>query len=217
MSVRTIRYGDHPEQFAELHEPAAAADRVVLIHGGCFRARYTLDLERPVATALASCGFAVLNVEYRRLDAGGTWPEPLADVVAAIECASFAGAALIGHSAGGYLALLGAARVAARLVVAQAPVVDLEAAAASGVCAGAAERLLAAGAPPAWAEAPGCPVLLVHGDADGHVPIAQSESFLARAGGSLRRVPGADHMVHLDPASEAVTIARRAVRGDPAT
>ena len=103
-----MRYGHHPEQVVDL-EGAGDGPVVALIHGGCWRARYDRTLQAAVAADLRARGYRTANVEYRRLDAGGIWPEPLEDVLAAI--ASAKAEVVVGHSAGGHLALLAAAQL----------------------------------------------------------------------------------------------------------
>jgi acetyl esterase/lipase len=136
----------------------------VLIHGGYWRARYDLRLQDRLAGDLASGGWAVWNLEYRRLGwrSRGGWPATFEDVAAGIDSLGRIEAPLdlarviaIGHSAGGQLALWAAARCglsagvpgaqpAVRLAaaVAQAGVVDLREAARLGLSRGAAASLL---------------------------------------------------------------------------
>jgi hypothetical protein len=45
---------------------------VILLHGGCWRARFGLENCGLMAKALADAGYAVWNLEFRRLDKGGT-------------------------------------------------------------------------------------------------------------------------------------------------
>src|SRR5690349_6260713 len=80
-------YGPDPVQFGELYRPARAEHRgvVVIIHGGFWRARYDLDLGRPLAADLAAHGYTCWNIEYRRVAAGGGWPATVDDVAAAID------------------------------------------------------------------------------------------------------------------------------------
>src|SRR3712207_9181422 len=82
-------YGEHPEQVADLYFPDVADDAlvpvVVLIHGGFWRERYRRDLMEPLARDLCRRGVAAWNIEYRRLDCGGGWPETCDDVGAAID------------------------------------------------------------------------------------------------------------------------------------
>jgi acetyl esterase/lipase len=141
----------------------------VLIHGGFWRARYHLRLEDLLVADLADRGWAVWNLEFRRLGlrSGGGWPATFEDVAAGIdhlgtldEPLDLARIVAIGHSAGGQLALWAAARrglpadapgadPSVRLAgaVAQAGVVDLREAARLGLSKHAAEKLL--GGPPA--------------------------------------------------------------------
>ena len=113
----TYPYGDSPEQFATLALPATPGPHpvVVLIHGGFWRAAYGLDLMEPLVADLVGRGYAAWNIEYRRVgQPGGGWPGTLEDVAAAIDkLADVADDAdldldrvsVVGHSAGGHLAL----------------------------------------------------------------------------------------------------------------
>ena len=114
----------------------------VLIHGGYWKQQWTID-NTPITSIvpdLLAKGFGVVELEYRRRDdEGGGWPNTNADVLLAInslpatapgECASLdlSNVTLIGHSAGGCLALWLAAQdvqIRIRLVVAVAPVSPL--------------------------------------------------------------------------------------------
>ena len=82
-----VRYGDHPDQVANLHAPAAGGGPwpvVVLLHGGFWRDGWDRTLMTPLAHDLAARGFLAWNVEYRRVGQdGGGWPGTLADVAAA--------------------------------------------------------------------------------------------------------------------------------------
>ena len=118
----TYRYGDHPSQYAELSLPAgrASVPVVVVVHGGFWRTAYGAELGRPLAEELTGCGWAALNVEYRRVGrsrraGGGGWPRTLLDVAAAVDGLADQGQRLaggrldlsrvvgLGHSAGGHL------------------------------------------------------------------------------------------------------------------
>ena len=116
------RYGNAPSQFAQLWLPAGSNDAksvVVLVHGGCWLNAYNIDHIAPLATALAEQGFAVWAPEYRRVgERGGGWPGTFADVQRAIDVMVsvpelqpyVANTLLVGHSAGGHLALWLASR-----------------------------------------------------------------------------------------------------------
>ena len=125
--VERFEYGGHADQFGELTLPPAGIPvrgTVVLIHGGYWRAAYTLELCRPSAADLAARGWAAINLEYRRAGSGGGWPETFQDIAAGIDAladltalAALAGAGAaaglgvpqpviaLGHSAGGHLAV----------------------------------------------------------------------------------------------------------------
>ncbi len=166
---RRIEYGADPSQFVELWLPAntnAALPVVVLIHGGFWRAQYGLDLMNPLAEDLIARGYAVLNIEYRRVGSGGGYPETLEDVAAAIDVLPAQSVALdldnvvfIGHSAGGHLSLWAAGRAALpagapgadplvvpRLAIGLGPVFDLAAADAAGMGSGAVTDFMGGGA-----------------------------------------------------------------------
>jgi acetyl esterase/lipase len=121
-SFATHAYGDGRDQVADLRLPAGAAPPsgfpvVVLLHGGAWRAQWERDLMDALAVDLARRGYASWNVEYRRVGEGGGWPQTFDDVAAAIDLLpqldaplDLARVALLGHSAGGHLALWAAAR-----------------------------------------------------------------------------------------------------------
>ncbi|PZA20693.1 alpha/beta hydrolase, partial [Modestobacter versicolor] len=80
-------YGPGPDQFLEVTLPDGdgPAPVVVVLHGGFWRARYGIELARPLAADLAARGWAAVAVEYRRVGAGGGWPTTLEDVAAALD------------------------------------------------------------------------------------------------------------------------------------
>ncbi len=120
---RRVAYGEEPSQYGELRVPAGPGPHpvVVLIHGGCFKAAYanTRDLAA-MAEALKADGIATWNIEYRRLgEPGGGWPGTYLDVGRAVDhLRTLAGphaldlgrVVIVGHSAGGHLAMWAAAR-----------------------------------------------------------------------------------------------------------
>jgi pimeloyl-ACP methyl ester carboxylesterase len=182
---------------------------VVLIHGGFWRHRYTAELMVPLAEDLEARGFRAVNLEYRRMGrfTRGDWRRTVADVVAGVDATG--PCAVVGHSAGGHLALLAAAE-RPRLVwgcVSQAGVADVAEADRLGIGGGVTRRFLRGDpeADPLRRAPTGVPTLLVHGTADPDVPVALSERYAVRAGAEARLDvrPGEGHFEHLDPASGA--------------
>lgn len=112
-----LAYGDDPLQFGELSLPPGKGPFpvVMLIHGGCWLSDFDYRHVRPLAAAIAHEGFAVWNIEYRRLgNPGGGWPNTFLDAGAALDHLralatqhplDLRRVAVAGHSAGGQLAL----------------------------------------------------------------------------------------------------------------
>jgi acetyl esterase/lipase len=196
---------------------------VVFIHGGFWRARFGAETIAPIAESCADLGYAAWNLEYPRVGlVGGGWPGTArsvrAAVGAAVETAAGRPVILVGHSAGGQLALLSAAEVRVTLVVSLAGVVDLETGARERIGEDAVTGFLGASPddePHRYAEASpirrlplGTPSVLIHGDADTRVPIAQSRDYAAAAVAAgdpceLVELAGADHFELIDPSGRA--------------
>jgi acetyl esterase/lipase len=119
-ATRTIAYGPHPSQVGELYLPEGDGPFpvIVLIHGGYWTAMFDRRQVTPLADALVTDGYAVWNVEYRRLgEEGGGWPGTFEDIAAAIdqldgldEHLDLTKVLVVGHSAGGQLAAYAAGR-----------------------------------------------------------------------------------------------------------
>jgi acetyl esterase/lipase len=118
---RRASYGPASVQLGELFLPGGAGPHpvVVALHGGFWRARYSRKHVRPLCALIARRGWAVWNLEYRRVGRGqgGGWPATFADVAAGIDALADLDFDLdldrvvaTGHSAGGHLALWAAAR-----------------------------------------------------------------------------------------------------------
>lgn len=123
-----ITYGPAPAQVIDLFLPKTTGPNakgphpvVVLIHGGCYLAEYKgLAETSGIAADLARRGYAVWNVEYRKLgEAGAGYPGTFLDVATAVDRIRAEApkygldprrVVALGHSAGGHLALWAAAR-----------------------------------------------------------------------------------------------------------
>ena len=241
-AVLTIAYGPSPAQVGDLYLPtldteavAAGAARptlpaICLLHGGFWRMPWGRDHIAPLAADFAQRGFVVWNLEYRRVGApGGGWPGTLQDVVSGIEhLATMAaqGVALdldrvtvLGHSAGGHLALWAAAALDRRrghlaAAVGLAPVADLVLAHELG-CGSGAVRDFLGGSPqdqrpryesasPALRLPLGIRQLIIHGTHDDDVPVEISRRYVtaSRAAGDdieFMELPGVSHMELVSP------------------
>ncbi len=226
-------YGGDASQVADLHLPPGHGPHpvVVVLHGGHWRTGFGKLVTRPIAVDLARRGLAAWNLEYRRLGRGGGWPMTFQDVGAGIDHLAtladprldLARVTLLGHSAGGHLALWAAGRgtsppdavgssprVLPTHVAALAPVTDL-------ASAGRAARELVGGSPedrperwaqvdPARRPPPPMPTLVAHGEADQTIDVERSRRYVARCsaeGGDIRLLapPGEVHRDPIDPSS----------------
>lgn len=230
------RYGEERDQVGELRLPEGPGPHplAVLIHGGGWKALWRKDLMAPMAVALARAGVATWSIEYRRLGAGGDWPALFDDVAAAIDGAEpLAGRfeldlerlLLVGHSAGGQLALWasqpGRLRVVPAAVVSLAGLLDLVESARRQMIGGdgVVARLLGGSpeqVPERYAAASprallplGVPQYLVQGLDDHLVDlIDQNRAYAAAAVAAGERVElseigGATHLDLIDPGSAA--------------
>lgn len=198
----------------------------VFVHGGFWRARYGAEQIADLAEACAreEPHPWVWNVEYPRVGMpGGGWPGTARAVSDAVG-AALAGAGgrpvvVVGHSAGGHLALWSAREHPVAAVVSLAGVCDLRAGrelsngAVRDFAGGNPDDAFYAAASPAERLPLGVPALLIHGDEDENVPIEQSRSYAAaaRAAGDdceLRELHGAEHFEVVDPAGRAWPIVR---------
>ncbi|HJW33098.1 MAG TPA: alpha/beta fold hydrolase [Holophagaceae bacterium] len=242
MQVVRHAYGPAPAQVGDLYLPGVSHPAIIcLLHGGFWRAPYGPDQMAEVAQDLAGRGFAVWNLGYRRVgEEGGGWPGTLQDVAAGIDHLARIATegvdldldrvTVVGHSAGGHLALWSAARDRAALAGAQparvrvaaavglAPVADLRRAHALGLGNGAVEALLGGtpeqvpdrfrSASPRELLPLGVPQLILHGAEDAAVPLQLARAYAeaAEAAGdpvTFVALPGMGHMEFLDPASAA--------------
>ena len=119
-----LRYGDDPLQVIDVWRPAGDGPHpaVVMIHGGCWQTEVAeRDLMNWIADDLRGRGVGVWNIEYRGTDRGGGHPGTYEDVSRAADLFAERGTqsglrtdrvVVVGHSAGGHLALWLAARPA---------------------------------------------------------------------------------------------------------
>ncbi|PZU37235.1 MAG: alpha/beta hydrolase [Microbacterium sp.] len=220
---RVLRYADGTTGVVDVYDPPGVARGLaLLLHGGFWRAAYDRRHLRPLAAALAGDGWQVALPEYRRVgDDGGGWPGTMTDAAHIVrDVPALVGACapervvVVGHSAGGHLALLAAvenARLAG--AVSLAGVLDLTSAHAAGLSRGAVADLfgttnptphLLASADPLRATLPACALALLHGDRDAEVPIDYSRVYAMRAARiDLRVIEDADHYDLIDPLEAA--------------
>ena len=228
---RRIAYGVESSQYGELRLPAGTGRHplVIMIHGGCFKAAYaTAQYFGAMADALKADGIATWNIEYRRLgEPGSGWPGTYLDVGRAVDhVRAIAGehqldldrVVLVGHSAGGHLAMWAAARhrltktselyvanpLPVRGVVDLAGPVDMTAniSGYEALCADPVITSLLGGAPAAvpdhYAQASaikllplGIPQVLVVGSHEDFVPLPVVDAYVTAATGTgdqVRRI-----------------------------
>ncbi len=249
---RRIPYGADPFQFGDLRLPVSAPPHplVVVIHGGFWRARYDLEHIGFLCQALTDAGYVTWSLEYRRLgNPGGGWPGTFLDVAAGVKYVGrlaerfpldLERVAVVGHSAGGHLALwvAGAGRVPpdspihvaapfpVRGAVSLAGVADLRRAFDLGLSQNVVCDFLG-GSPQQYPDryAAASPIellplgvrqALVHGERDENVPFVLSQGYYDQAvalGDPVRLLPLPDtaHFEPIDPLSDAWPTVREAV------
>lgn len=112
-----VAYGTLPQQFGELRLPTTKGPHpvAVVIHGGCWYSEYDLGHLANFNASLAKMGIATWSLEYRRIgNPGGGWPGTFLDVAKGTDYLRVLARSfpvdlnqviIIGHSAGGQLAL----------------------------------------------------------------------------------------------------------------
>lgn len=243
----TLRYGQLEEHVVDVRLPAHLGNgprpAAVIIHGGFWRPAYDRTHAGPQSVALAEAGYVVATVEYRRAGSSeNSWVTTFDDVASVCDqlpsllAASvgsnvrLATTVLVGHSAGGHLALWSAGRhrlpptsrwhrttpLPVSHVVSLAGIVDLVRADELRLGSGAAAALLGGGARtvperyavtnPAALLPLGVRTVLLHGSADQQVPVELSRNYAARAAAAgeavtFTELPGVGHYELIDPLS----------------
>jgi len=234
-----VAYGADPNQFLEVRLPPGKGPFPTLlnIHGGFWRSKYGLAHAGHLCDALRVAGVATFNVEYRRVgNDGGGWPGTFADIRSAYsyvrqEYSRFKldgkRVAVMGHSAGGQLALcLAAHESSLGQAISLAGVVDLKKAFSLHLSNDAVVEFLGgkpADVPEHYREAdpmelsiPHARQWLLHGAEDDTVPPAFTRDYAERKKKlgehvELVEIAHAGHYELIDPRSEAYKKVRDAV------
>ena len=207
--TNTFSYGKSVDQVIDFYLPVESdKPTIVLIHGGYWRPEYDRKHLAPLAQKFADLGWPVALIEYRRII--GNPDAMMSDVVSATE--EVAGRnnklVLIGHSAGGHLALLAANILSVLGVIALAPVTDLVKTEELDLDEGAASDFLGTPASlrvdldPMRQPVLTVPTTLIHGALDILVPVAFARDYVAKAASShikLIELENIGHFEVIDP------------------
>jgi acetyl esterase/lipase len=225
-----LKYGADENQFGDLRLPKSKGPHplVMNIHGGYWRAKYDLNHASHLCAALTAGGIATFNLEYRRVgNKGGGWPGTFEDVTNGLrfihQHAEEHGidtkhTVVMGHSAGGQLALCLAHRVLTlRGVISLAGVIDLQKAYELHLSNDAVVEYLG-GTPqqvpdhyheasPMNVAIPKVQQAIIHGTKDDVVPVAFARDYVAakkKLGERVELVEIADagHFELIDPESK---------------
>jgi acetyl esterase/lipase len=245
-----VRYGAAPAQGIDIFLPAGPGPHpvAILIHGGCWSiATSGREQLRHLGAELAVRGIAVWSIGYRRAnETGGGYPGTFQDVSVAVDSLrddaptyhlDLSRTVLVGHSAGGHLALWAAARrglptasplyvsspFMPRAVISLAGVGDLKTFAkfiplhcGDGILERLAPSDRLADVSPAMLPPPDSPIVMVSGVLDRLVPPYVARDYArARQGqvGSVRLVdiPEAGHFDLVAPSTPAWAEIRRLI------
>ncbi|RJN32444.1 alpha/beta hydrolase [Nesterenkonia natronophila] len=224
--VRTLSTGQGPDMVADLWDPIGdPLGTVVLLHGGFWRAHIDRQHLSHMAKALAEDGWQAISLEYPRAagDPDLTHQSVKSALTELLQTTHLTAAptVLLGHSAGGQLALWAASthQFEFTSLIALAPVTSLQQAEELGLGEGAVLSFLGRSAAtrpdldPEHLLTPTTPTLLIHGGQDSRVPIAMSRNYAQdRPDVSLHSIEGADHFDLIDPQSIHWPAVREALR-----
>jgi acetyl esterase/lipase len=219
--TKSTPYGNSEDQVIDFYLPAnIAKPLVVLIHGGYWRSEYDRRHCTPLASNIAKDGWPVALIEYRRII--GNPDAMISDVLTAVEVVKkeFSKIILLGHSAGGHLALLVANQTSAVGVIALAPVTDLLRAEELDLDEGAVSDFLGCPAEirrdldPMRCNQPKMKTVLIHGALDMRVPIQFSRDYLFLKQLNdldLLEVANLGHFELIDPRQEVYQVLKTAL------
>jgi len=205
----SFNYGVNADQVIDFYlSDESDKPTIVLIHGGYWRPEYDRKHLAPLAEKFKDLGWPVALIEYRRII--GNPDAAMSDVVSAIEEVRNLNRNLIlvGHSAGGHLALLAANKLDVLGVIALAPVTDLVKAEELDLDEGAVSDFLGGPASlrvdldPIRQPALTVPTTLIHGVLDIRVPVAFSRDYVAKAASpriKLIELENVGHFELIDP------------------
>ncbi len=210
LPILKVKYGNHIDQFGEIiGKPLKSINQplVVVIHGGFWKYPYERDLNYRMVRKLTEKNMLVWNIEYRRItQIPFSFEEIENDVVTAISYLKKVNTfinfdlnsiTIIGHSAGGYLAMRAAKiindkykqyGVKIKNTVSLAGILDIDIANTLAIGNNAVknyfskkinEDMVKQYSP--HVNIPNSNIMVIHGEEDSSVPIIISDSFVDKA------------------------------------
>ncbi len=239
-----LEYGTHPSQFGVLSIPPSSSPCpvVVTIHGGYWKSEHSLGQLTDITNDLNTHGYATWNIEYRRVgEIGAGFPGTFTDIIDAVNYLNvikhqfkidLSNVIVLGHSAGGHLALWLASRVTSttyfpnltidiKKVISLSGITDLKTMYAFQKENGRDNAIsnFMGGDPITMNNnyLLGSPIellpfnveqVLIHGDFDNYVPVEQAISYYDKANEvgekiSIYIIPETDHFMVINPLSLA--------------
>ena len=206
-------YGPDENQVIEFFGEANTGKRIVLIHGGYWRPTIDRAHLRPLAKALAERNFQIALIEYRRVQ--GKPSDYLDDTLDALHSLKESEMILVGHSAGGHLALLAGREMSnCSLILALSPVADLQRGKELNLGDGAIQLFLGdeqnamEKLDPMALSAAQTKIHIMHSEHD-FIPLEVAERYYQEKkseGADIKftLVPNADHFTLVDPRSDGL-------------